>query len=624
MSDTYEYEYLEPGSIRLLKITSLTPQIRLEFEVVTLDSPPVYNALSYRWVKSSALDVVLDGKSFQITSSLGSCIEHLAAHADTRIWIDAVCINQTDNAEKSHQVQAMSRIYRQAAKVLLWLGPSADDSDRAMEGIDSYGKAAFDSGMFDHGRQFFQKWPDVDGDDPAQLSTKAKLLDLLQAATGAEGDDSDGAAARRFPRLAFAKLTHRDYFSRVWVKQEVTLARETIMICGRRATTFDRFHAALMLYGMLVRWEIIEYRAGRLLRYPGPYTMEELMADGADPYEKLSALNTSGAPGPLCSGRKTFWGDGGGAGAALHSVLEQSYVRTGFEGIACEMPVDRIFGLLGIVSDAAELGIVADYSKTAAEVYEATARALVKQGHVDILKWCRSRAGKSPSWVPNWQARIESTWSEDSGMQIFKAARDTTQPPDDYGSGSVLRLRGAVIDKIAKAGSVWVADPALSFAQEACRTMFAEVAAFVEESRYAGPERESSKWRIPIGDKELPESSPYFARATERSKEQYEILAAGPLDSDGMEKTYSYQNVMGYTPGARPILSEGRYVGLGPSEAEPGDIIVLVWGGTTPYVLRPAPAADGQYLLIGEAFLQGIMDGEMMQQGLTETVFELL
>lgn len=266
---------------------------------------------------------------------------------------------------------------------------------------------------------------------------------------------------------------------------------------------------------------------------------------------------------------------------------------------------------------------MSDYSLSAAEVYEATARALVGQGHVNILKWCRPCQRRPPSWVPDWEKRIESTWSEGSGTKVFNAVRGRAQPACDDGAneslraGSVLRFRGAVAGRVSDVGSVWVADPALSFDQAACRRMFAEVEAFVEESRYSEVERAGARWRVPIGDKELPLRSPFFVRATERSKEQYAILAAGPLNTDGTEKTYHYQTVMGYIPGARPVLFEDGHVGLRPSEAEAGDVLVLIWGVSTPYILRSrTDTAGGWYCLIGEAFMYGMMDGEMMDRDL--------
>jgi hypothetical protein len=42
---------------------------------------------------------------------------------------DAVCINQQDNDEKALQVPLMSRIYRQAQQVIVWLGDDETDSE---------------------------------------------------------------------------------------------------------------------------------------------------------------------------------------------------------------------------------------------------------------------------------------------------------------------------------------------------------------------------------------------------------------------------------------------------------------------------------------------------------------
>jgi len=49
------------------------------------------------------------------------------------LWIDQLCINQDDHEERSVQVAMMSQIYRNAAWLLVWLGPSSMDSLRLME-----------------------------------------------------------------------------------------------------------------------------------------------------------------------------------------------------------------------------------------------------------------------------------------------------------------------------------------------------------------------------------------------------------------------------------------------------------------------------------------------------------
>lgn len=45
---------------------------------------------------------------------------------DRRLWIGALCIDQQDNAEKSHQVNLMKDIYAKAPKAILWLGDYSD------------------------------------------------------------------------------------------------------------------------------------------------------------------------------------------------------------------------------------------------------------------------------------------------------------------------------------------------------------------------------------------------------------------------------------------------------------------------------------------------------------------
>jgi hypothetical protein len=44
------------------------------------------------------------------------------------IWADAVCINQADDEEKSWQVRMMGDVYRNADRVLIWLGLAEDGS----------------------------------------------------------------------------------------------------------------------------------------------------------------------------------------------------------------------------------------------------------------------------------------------------------------------------------------------------------------------------------------------------------------------------------------------------------------------------------------------------------------
>lgn len=69
--------------------------------------------------------------------------------------------------------------------------------------------------------------------------------------------------------------------------------------------------------------------------------------------------------------------------------------------------------------------------------------------------------------------------------------------------------------------------------------------------------------------------------------------------------------------------AKGYFV-LGPKVMEVGDIVCVLFGGKTPFGLRPW--ADGQYLLVGEAYVHGLMKGEaeVPRLGEKEEIFELI
>ncbi|KAK0713942.1 heterokaryon incompatibility protein-domain-containing protein [Lasiosphaeria miniovina] len=70
------------------------------------------------------------------SESLAVALAGVRAHNapnDFTIWADAICINQSDLAEKSSQVALMSSIYSSAARVVGWLGEAAGESNYAIE-----------------------------------------------------------------------------------------------------------------------------------------------------------------------------------------------------------------------------------------------------------------------------------------------------------------------------------------------------------------------------------------------------------------------------------------------------------------------------------------------------------
>ncbi|KAM0670139.1 hypothetical protein ACQRIU_000534 [Beauveria bassiana] len=81
--------------------------------------------------------------------------------------------------------------------------------------------------------------------------------------------------------------------------------------------------------------------------------------------------------------------------------------------------------------------------------------------------------------------------------------------------------------------------------------------------------------------------------------------------------------------GRRAFRTREGHVGMGPGETEPGDVVVVLYGMTTPLVLRPVEAReedDGEeeeeWTVVGEAYCDGVMDGEAL--GVNEGEFVLI
>jgi hypothetical protein len=161
------------------------------------EQAPRYIGLSYTWGDPHVRRPVLVGdKVFHATENLAVALEHLQEDDKTIIfWIDALCIDQANMDEKSIQVQRMGGIFASAALVLAWLGPAADESDLALQELESFYKSL-----------------------PESLK---------------EVGDSHKEAYSALPLVAIDTFFNRPWFKRVWVGQEVALNKQVIFVCGQ-------------------------------------------------------------------------------------------------------------------------------------------------------------------------------------------------------------------------------------------------------------------------------------------------------------------------------------------------------------------------------------------------------
>jgi hypothetical protein len=121
-----EYTSLGEHQIRILYLLpgQWEDMIECMLMVVSSKNNPKYEALSYTWGDSTITEpITVNGAEFQVTTNLAAALRYLR-QSDTinMLWVDALCINQLDDIEKSEQVAVMGDTYRKCSQVQIWLG----------------------------------------------------------------------------------------------------------------------------------------------------------------------------------------------------------------------------------------------------------------------------------------------------------------------------------------------------------------------------------------------------------------------------------------------------------------------------------------------------------------------
>jgi hypothetical protein len=245
---TYQYQPLgSQGDIRLVELlpsqkreSNISAIISCRLHQVSFHDSPVYEAVSYHWGDPSVtLPIILDGKSFHVTKNLAEALQCLTPTEESRLlWIDAICINQTDNFERSHQVQQMAKIYKDAKRVLICFGLGDSDTLAAFQRLikeEEYKTSSL---------QELDMRRNLRITDEIRVTQKKNFNEVLDA--DSENDDELYAELPilRKPTLGLAEPTKSEtsaidtifqhpWWERVWVIQEATVARELCIICGR-------------------------------------------------------------------------------------------------------------------------------------------------------------------------------------------------------------------------------------------------------------------------------------------------------------------------------------------------------------------------------------------------------
>ena len=277
---------------REIRILSLAPGIgdsilRGDLIVESLNDDDLhYTALSYTWSGPiSQSSIVIGGVPLHITENLELALRRFRGpNRPKNMWIDAICINQTDNEEKSVQVLMMGDIYANAARTIVWLGKQSVDSYISMDFIHSIrqngpiqldiysheGKSDENVRDGDEGDDY---WSDMNSDDNGSMKD-ADTTDADDSKVGdfddgvvyeddGDGDSSDEDSnddflsddgdshaddtregtsdSEQIALQAVTDLMQRQWWSRIWVIQEALKSRRVTVVCGAKEVDIAYF-----------------------------------------------------------------------------------------------------------------------------------------------------------------------------------------------------------------------------------------------------------------------------------------------------------------------------------------------------------------------------------------------
>lgn len=364
MASKYQSPYCplntELGEIRVLNVHcgGQKDGLILDFEVIRIlnNSELDFDAISYQWGSQEGEHCIqLHNKPFIITSSLNKMIRDLRHRRNiSRVWIDALCINQKDIPERNQQVQLMRKIYRCARQVRIWLDLEIKETDPAYQELLT----------FDFGSE----------KDPNSLISLKIESDLIEYGP-------------RFwkPICDIARL---EYFNRVWVQQEMSNAQRLSVQCRRTPIPTAR------LINFVHAWSRIEEKQAM-----GLYTPKE---NGHELFEVVPLRFFSRPEGGIST-----------LGDNAMDLLEE-FCRS--SELQCTDERDIIYGLIFLAYNWQENDIVVNYSLPVLEVFrEAMISYLRVYGSIEFLEEAglsfsrnESITAKPSSWVPDWRERTRS------------------------------------------------------------------------------------------------------------------------------------------------------------------------------------------------------------------------
>ncbi|OTB01273.1 hypothetical protein M426DRAFT_25724 [Hypoxylon sp. CI-4A] len=624
------YFWGEGDPIHEVYITSYeTPDKKVE-------GPPIQRKNGHREWNASGI--------IHVRSNLFVALQRFRDRKEEKtMWIDALCVDQTNVEERSEQIQKMHELYLHAENVCIWLGDGT--------GAD----APNPNGCF----RFLRKMLDL-----------KNLEDLFRKGAKADPDLIDNC-------VNIVRLMRNKWFSRRWIIQELALARNAEVAYGKSKMSWTDFADAIAIF--IKNQDRIRYPLSRRYMETTAYLGHVPAVDGV---KSLGANELVEFTNNIF--RRSERGD------IQQSMMTLEILVSSLLAFEAADPRDTIYAVLSLAKDTfhhKDNGYLVfneklspDYKrKRLLDVYGDFIDYCISQSQsLDILlrHWAPTweegnrkklfsqngipsepgeiRDGQEvlPSWIPliykssygTPSQRILGRSNGDSlvgvshrtGHKNYTATLDikpeyifSFKPPSEQ-AGTISRVfDGRLLIKGLRVGTVRKLTPRASRAMISRETL--QMAGFdpkrwTEHREWAKgvPRVPERFWRTIVADRGPDGSNPpsWYPRACMDCLSH--LSPGGDLEPDSV---ISFPKASGiakdFLQRVKDVTWERRFAqvnlegqdkntyGLLPPETRKRDIVCVLFGASVPVVLREQNK-DGkrQFIMVGECFIYGMMEGE--------------
>ncbi|KAH8687936.1 heterokaryon incompatibility protein-domain-containing protein [Tricladium varicosporioides] len=554
------------STIRLLRLHpgATSDQLNCTLQPVSLHSSPSYEAVSYCWGKASETALITCNNTIiPIQRNLFNLlIVFRNSSSDRLLWVDAVCINQSDGAEKTHQVGMMFQIYQNATRVLSWLGEPDESS-------------WIDNLLITKLMEAREKWRSSTPQQEFNASNYLPPSPNLESAY-----------------LATLKLAERPYFSRIWIIQEIAANQNVLLQCGNANISFFHFISALRSIPSYLNSQVRTTFATTV------FIAQDTQSVSKSSYGRGTLLEhlVRHRPSQATYGRDKIF-----ALCGLASDIRDGTLKNPIN-FAAEATVSEVLHELAINMLTSHKNL-----------------DILSIGH----SWQRTETGygttnlELPSWVPNWvlsSRYIENVLDLNINRDLrpqFHASRNTRYTPHVSSDRKRLSVMGYTLDVISARGQKMVSNFAGAIPNEEIgETMFKDwkeiaLANRKQEEKYITGTGTlyDAYWQSCI--------CAYLNDLNSRREFQHterDFRSQPPVLS---QRGASFLRSIPLSDYMTMIRTREGYIGQAPAFVETGDHVMLLAGAKVPIVAR---MREGGWEVLGDCYIHGVMFGEAFEE----------